>query len=144
MGDKDLGARLLDQLISENPVNVQARLERAEGEILDAEAKTDQAQAKDTAANALLAQVLKLDPNNFRAYYLYARARVFEPGYPTENTYNAALRAVDLAPQVDELRLLAASRAINRKDLGVAREMLIPIAAEPHGGKGERRRRASC
>jgi hypothetical protein len=61
---------------------------------------------------------------------------VLEPGRPSENTLNVLARAVQLAPQVRNLRMMAAVTFMRAGDADEeVRALLEPLLNDPHGGR---------
>jgi tetratricopeptide (TPR) repeat protein len=138
-GDRDAANAALDKLIAKDGQNVEALRARAINRVLAADSDnvtSEQREADLRGASRLLGLAAKVEPDSYQTLYWYVRSRQFENGFPNQNTYNAMLRAADLAPQVDELRMAAADLAMRRDDVATAREMLIPVASDPHGGEG--------
>lgn len=134
VGDRAEGQAILRKLIDKNPANAEAQFVLARSLMAGAAADPAAREAAYKEAGRLLAQALKTDPDNYQALAAYAQTRTVEPNFPTENTYNIMLKAVSLAPQYRGLRIRAAQLAIMRKDTEMARNLLTPVANDPHAG----------
>jgi uncharacterized protein HemY len=86
----------------------------------------------------LLARAVQVDPTDYRIYLGLNEARRIAPGYPTDNDLNVLLAAEEYAPQVDQVRLLAAQALVNKGIYQQAIEILAPVASNPHGGERSR------
>lgn len=134
-GDRAAANAVLDKLIAKDPANVEALRQRAINHIMVADNSRiapAQREVEQREAARLLGLAAKVDPDSYQTLYWYVRSQQFEPGFPSQNTYNAMLKAVELAPQVTDVRVAAAQLAIMRKDVATAREMLAPVASDAH------------
>ena len=93
-------------------------------------------------ARRLLARAVQADPTDYRIYLGLDETRRTAPGYPTDNDLEILLAAKDYAPQVDEVRFLAAQGLVNQGIYLQAIEILAPVASNPHGGERSRPARA--
>ncbi|CAN5239547.1 DUF1570 domain-containing protein [soil metagenome] len=89
-------------------------------------------------AQRLLARAVQADPTDYRIYLGLNEARSIAPGYPTDNDLNVLLAAEEYAPQVDQVRFLAARALINNGIYQQAVEILAPVASNPHGGESSK------
>jgi hypothetical protein len=79
---------------------------------------------------------MRLKPDEYRLYVITAQTRVLERGTPSENTLNVLARAVQLAPQVRDLRMMAAVTYMRAgADNEEVRHFLEPLLSDPHGGR---------
>lgn len=85
------------------------------------------------AARAALGKSYQLDPLYAPDLYYYSLA-LAEPGQPpSDNMIAAAMEAQALAPSVETYAVRAASLLIARDRMDEAKEMLVPLASNPHG-----------
>lgn len=89
-------------------------------------------------ARRSFARAHRLDPLNPTVLYYYARVSP----QAEEGTLNAALRAADLAPQVEEFAFYAATLLEAADRHAEARELLAPMANDPHNPRTAARARA--
>jgi hypothetical protein len=122
-------------MIADDPRDHEALRVLAESYMARARANPADRVARFNAARPLLASVVQIAPDDYRAYMMSAQMRMGEPGPPSENTLNVLARAVQLAPQVRELRMMAAV-AFDRTPGAVeeVRHLLEPLLGDPHGG----------
>ncbi len=84
------------------------------------------------AARAALGKSYQLDPLNAPDLYYYSLA-LAEPGQPpSDNMIAAAMQAQILAPSVDIYAIRAARLLARRGRLSEAKDMLMPLASNPH------------
>lgn len=86
-------------------------------------------------AQRLLSRAVQADGTDYRLYLALDETRRGAPGYPTDNDLNVLLAAEEYAPQVDQVRFLAAQALVNRGVYQQAVEILAPVASNPHGGE---------
>lgn len=140
---------------------VAAELEYRADNLAEAEAAADRALAIDpknliamtTKARAQLRRAIKAEPRD-RALFTQARSTIVkanrldpdfalplvlfytsfrESGEPARpNAVDGLLRAVELAPRSESVRILAFEALLDRGDLPGARRMLAPVAFSPH------------
>jgi tetratricopeptide (TPR) repeat protein len=111
-----------------------ARMHRADEDGVDPAQKV--AMYRDS--QRLLARAVQADPTDYRIYLGLNEVRRIAPGYPTDNDLNVLLAAEEYAPQVDQVRLLAAQALVNKGIYQQAIEILAPVASNPHGGERSR------
>jgi hypothetical protein len=133
LGDRARGRQLLDALLTEQPQNLEALQLMAFNYLWQANDEPDNGKALRAEAARYLVRASKIDPDNYLTLYGYALARSRD-GELSENTLDAFYRAAKLAPQSTEIRMNAASAFLFAKDYASAREMLEPVATNPHGG----------
>jgi hypothetical protein len=97
-----------------------------------AEGETKTSQMK--YARELLMRAYKLDPLRAATLYYLSRAQQDLPDYPNETAVNAATQAHILVPAVSEYAVTAADLLVRKDRLGEARDMLMPLSNNPHGG----------
>jgi len=78
----------------------------------------------------------KIDTEDPEPLYLYYRSFIDAGEAPTPNALAALHYASVLAPQDEGLRLTSAFAFLNERKLPEAKMELLPIAYDPHGGKG--------
>jgi hypothetical protein len=136
-GDRAVGTKLLDDWIAGHAEDAEAL--RLAGEVrLDAAvALKDKPESKVLVAEAskLFGRANKAQPDSYQTLFDFARTRMNEPGYPTENTLNVLELATQLAPQVLTIRFTTGQAMAARGRYGEAIRMLEPVANNPHGGK---------
>ncbi|PVM83860.1 hypothetical protein DDF62_22900 [Caulobacter radicis] len=133
LGDRAAGEALLEKLLAEKPDDLEALQLAAFSRINSADRRPADAPALMTEAAGYLGRANKLDPDNYLTLYGYARTQRGE-GKPTENTLNVLARAVELAPQQPNIRMLAATTFMAAGSFDEARFFLEPAANNPHGG----------
>lgn len=134
-GDRDAGEAILKTMIADDPRDHEALRVLAESYMARGRADPAARATHFNAARPLLASAVQAAPDDYRAYMLSAQMRMQDPGPPTENTLNVLVRAVQLAPQVRDLRMMAAiafQRAPDGED--EVRHLLEPLLGDPHGG----------
>lgn len=87
------------------------------------------------AARRWFAKANRTDPDYAYSLQLFYGSYVDAGEAPNANAVAALERAVDLAPQVDDLRMLLARERLRTGDLTAMRNALMPVAADPHGGR---------
>lgn len=130
-GDALLAARLLDQLLAEEPNDPDLLRWRA---LSFRPMARDASPAVVSEAKRLLVRACRSDPNDWRTLHTYARlfAPMTRPLPP--DVLAVLLRAHELAPQVSEVVL---DTAVALQQAGMMREaatVLQPLAYSPHGG----------
>lgn len=135
-GDRDAGETLLKALIAEQPQNHEAMLAMAESHLARGRADLAAREEQFTAARRMAAAAMRIKPEDYRIYAITAQTHVVERGPPSENTLNVLARAVQLAPQVRELRMMAAVTFQRAGDADEeVRALLEPLVSDPHGGR---------
>lgn len=141
-GDRKAGEALLERRLAAEPNDVEA-LELAGSARLD-DGDADKARTRDLYAQAapLIAKAFQLDPDRYQTLLAYARMRrVLDAPYPSDNTLEALLAALEFAPQVSTVRLDAADGMMRRGRGRDAAAILAPLANDPHGGEDAARAR---
>lgn len=136
-GQAPEGERLLDALIADEPNNIEALQFKAGALQERARAATDPAVATALRqeAAAVILRAYQQDPRNYASVALLAERRAQEPGYPSSNDLDAWIMAVRLAPQINSIRMGAASALMAAGRQPEAIILLRPVAAAPHGGR---------
>jgi hypothetical protein len=131
-GDRAAGEATLNGLLASDPGDIDALIVLGESR-LSAGAADPAGRAADFGqAGKLFARAFKLDPDNPVVLRGYASSKALEP--VSDNIVNVRLKAVQMAPQVGQLRLEAASALITAKDPQLAKAILAPLLNSPHGG----------
>ena len=86
------------------------------------------------AARPFFARAHKVDPDQYQALYRYGQTFAAAGKKPDDNTVNILLLAHELAPQVGEIAVTAASMLMQRERFAEAKALLQPVALNPHGG----------
>lgn len=134
LGDTAQGRALAQSFAATDADNAEAHYLIGLSYMQEGRAKPEEKAAKFKEARRHLARAFKCDPNHVGALYQTGLS-LMATGTMTENTANIMLLAHQLAPQVDEISIEAASAlaGIGKKDAAIA--MLQPVASNPHGGK---------
>ena len=85
------------------------------------------------AIRKIIASGNKIDPEDPEPLILYFRSYVESAARPTDNAKRGLMRAFELAPQDDDLRFNVAAMVLRDGDKERARNMLAPLAYQPHG-----------
>ncbi len=141
LGDTAQGRALAQSFAANDADNAEAHYLIGLSYMQEGRAKPEEQAAKFKEARRHLAQAFKLNPNYVGALYQTGLS-LMATGTMTENTANIMLLAHQLAPQVDEISIEAASAlaGIGKKDDAIA--MLQPVANNPHGGNESKRAQA--
>jgi len=138
IGDRDKGEALLKSLLEERPTDLETLQVLAYSRLATARrlardpAQRDQAKAVYADAATYLGRAHKVDPDNYLTLYGYAETKSLDKE-PSENTLNVVHRASAIAPQNFNIRMNAARLFIRAKRYELARELLVPVAGDPHG-----------
>jgi len=92
-------------------------------------------ESQKAAARAALGKSYQLDPLYAPNLYYYSLALAVPGQPPSDNMIAAAMEAQALAPSVETYALRAANLLAVRDRLPEAKEMLIPLASNPHAPK---------
>ncbi|AAK23052.1 DUF1570 domain-containing protein [Caulobacter vibrioides] len=137
-GDRAAAETMLADWIAKHPDDAEALRLAGESRLDAAKALKDKpAEAKVLVAEAarFLGRANKAQPDSYQTLYNFAKTRVGEPGYPSDNTLNVLELSAQLAPQVAEIRLATGEALAARGRYADAVRMLEPVANSPHGGK---------
>ncbi len=121
-----------DRALAIDPKNLMAMTTKARAQLLRAIKAEPRDRALFTQARSTIVKANRLDPDfalPLVLFYTSFRASG-EPARP--NAVDGLLRAVELAPRSDSVRLLAFGALLDRDDLPGARRMLAPVAFSPH------------
>jgi hypothetical protein len=135
-GDRKAGEALLDQRLKVDPNDVEA-LELAGSARLD-EADENPARAKALALEAqpFLGRAYKLDPTRYQTLWTYVRSRKgLDQPYPSDNTLEALLAALEYAPQNTDVRLEATRAMMRRQRWRDAAAIVTLEVNAPHKNK---------
>ena len=142
LGDLAVADRLLTAQLEKTPqdaevleVLAQQRLKAAEAEPNTPEG-AKRATALRAEARAFAGRAHKADPNHYQTLIAYAQGREGAAGYPKDNDLEVLRDALELAPQVDSLRLKTAQALAHREKWAEAARVLRPLAFDPHAGGG--------
>lgn len=83
-------------------------------------------------AQRLFVRAHRADGNHVPTLFAYAESLRSEDNYVSENTSNILVRALQLAPQVQSIRLNAAVMLMNREQFAAAEALIQPLLADPH------------
>jgi tetratricopeptide (TPR) repeat protein len=144
LGDRSKGEAILAALLEERPADLEtlqvmaySRLETAR-RLARTPADREKAKAIYAEAATYLGRAHKIDDDNYLTLYGYAEAKSLDRE-PSENTLNVVLRAASIAPQNPAIRMNAARLFIRARKYEIARELMEPVAGNPHGGPQARR-----
>jgi hypothetical protein len=133
-GDRAAGEVVLGRLLTANAQDAEALLVLANSRMDLGDKDGDKREALYREAGKLLGRAYQADPDRYQVLYGYIRSRLIEPTFPTDNDMQVMLTAHDLAPQVEEITLIAARSLMRKKRFDEARGLLGPLANSPHGG----------
>ncbi len=133
-GDRAAGRELANAVALAQPENAEAHY--LVGLSLMEEGRRDEnlRAQKFKEARPHLARAFKRDPNHVGALYQTGLS-LMETGNMNENTANVFLLAHQLAPQVGEISISAASALVSLGKREEAIALLQPVANNPHAGK---------
>ncbi|MDQ0463497.1 hypothetical protein QO010_001268 [Caulobacter ginsengisoli] len=134
-GDRTTGEVILGRLLTADPKDSEALLLLANSRMDMGDTDDDKRDALYREAGKLLGRAYQADPDRYQVLYGYIRSRLIEPSFPTDNDMQVMLTAHDLAPQVEEITLIAARALMRRKRFEEAKGLLGPVANSPHGGE---------
>jgi tetratricopeptide (TPR) repeat protein len=133
LGDGEVAERLLGELIAAQPGDAEL-LYLMGMRHLRAAREADDSDPILRRARPWFVRVHRADPNHFPTLYRYAEALRGQDSYRSENTANILRLAHQLAPQVSEIRLAAATMLMSRGEFDEAVALLGPLAANSHAG----------
>jgi hypothetical protein len=88
-------------------------------------------------ARKWLARVWRADPDYYPALFAWAEAMSGEPQFVSENTINVLLKAAQIAPQVTQIRVTAATMMLADGRFAAAEALLAPITVTPRDPASE-------
>lgn len=134
-GDGAAGERLLDELIAAAPGDAELLYLRGMRHIVASRAAEGEERARQLRlSRPWFSRAHRLDENHFPTLYRYAQSFAAEPEFRSENNLNVLLLALQLAPQVAEIRMTAAALMLSRREFAQARALLQPLASTAHSG----------
>lgn len=134
LGDPPVGAAILKKRLAANSTDVDALLLEAQRLMKVGDADPVQRQALYDQAGGLLVRAFQADPTRYQTLFAFARTRVLDPHYPSDNALQALLMSFNLGPQVADIRLETARALIIRGKKAEATAILTILANSPHGG----------
>jgi hypothetical protein len=135
-GDRAIAQRLLDELLAISPSDVELLYLRGMVHVVAArEAEAEARAAEFRRARTWFSRAHRLDQNHFLTLYRYAQSFSDEPEFASENNLNVLLLAHQLAPQIAEIRMNAASLLLMRREFEQAEALLLPLASTAHSGQ---------
>lgn len=123
-----------DRAIAADPNAIDAHVYKAMSRMAVAEAKDDKTPATWRAIRIIIATANRIDPDDPEPLTLYFRSFVDIGAAPTKSARDGLYRAFELAPYDNELRINVAQMVMQEGDLPLARQLLMPLAYDPHGG----------
>lgn len=132
---KSEAAELNDKLIALKPDFGPALLRKAETLADEAGAAVDPA-AHWKSVRSLIARANRANNDDASALYDYYQSFIRQGVEPPKVAVDGLWRTYQLAPQVDEVRLALAQQLLNDGNKKSARNVLVPVAFDPHGGEG--------
>ncbi len=133
-GNDDESIAAADAAIKINPGEVNAYIQKGYSLLRKAE-KSGEAAQFDVARNAFLALNAIENDHPIPLIYFY-RSFVQQMRKPTKNAVNALERASQISPFDLDLRMMLAMQQLRDGRREDARTNLVPVAYNPHGGKG--------
>lgn len=130
-GDPAVADRLLDRLLAAAPDDAELLYLRGMRYLLAAERDNPPEDATVTA-RSWFTRAHQADPNHYQTLYRFAQSLRGEPEFLSANTRNVLLLARQLAPQVSEIAINAATLLMARREYEEAILYLAPLAATPH------------
>jgi Flp pilus assembly protein TadD len=135
-GDRAIAQRLLDELLAISPNDVELLYLRGMVHVVAArEADAEARAAEFRRARIWFSRAHLLDQDHFLTLYRYAQSFAGEPEFASENNLNVLLLAHQLAPQIAEIRMNAASLLLMRGEFEHAEALLLPLASTAHSGR---------
>lgn len=117
-----------DRALAADPRSAQALIYKA----LVAIARAEKDPAKWKAARSLIIRANKLDPNYAYPLVLFYASFEREERPPVASAIAGLYRALELVPQDDGVRFMAARQLIRDGSLAEAKQVLGPLAYDPH------------
>jgi tetratricopeptide (TPR) repeat protein len=121
-----------DRAIAANPKAIDAFVYKAMARMAVAAKANDQSKETWSAIRKVIAAANRLDPNDPEPLMLFYRSFAESGQAPTKNARLGLYRAYELAPQDRALRMNAAASYLQESNLPLARELLKPLAYDPH------------
>jgi hypothetical protein len=130
-GDGAAADRLLDSILTQSPNDAEALYLKGMRLLVAARKQRDKGGPLAKQAQTWFARSHKADDKAFPTLTRYVEASLFNAA-PTENIVEVMLLAQQLAPQVVELRMNAASMLLARGHKAEAAILVEPLASDPH------------
>lgn len=131
-GNTDAAEAACDRALALDPANFGALMYK--GHVRERRAFEAKAPAKWAEARPWFLKANKADPNSAAPFVSYYNSFVGAGQQPTKNAVDGLLRAAYLVPQDTSVQWQAATATINQGDLPLARQLLRPLAYNPHAG----------
>jgi hypothetical protein len=138
LGDRKIASAIVDRRLAADPNDVEALELAARVRLADGDEENDYTKMRTRyqEAQPFLGRAFKLDPNRYQTLYTYVRSRqVLDKDYPSDNTLEAILAALEYAPQVAEIRFEATRAMMQRKRWREAAAIIAPLANDPHAAE---------
>ena len=132
LGDSSVGESLMRQAISDNPDDVEALYLLASSLMGRAELEPEEADALNAEARSYLARSYAADPEHFQTLYAIARNGGGRMMPAPEHAAEAYLAALEIAPQVSQLRMETAVALLGRDQIDYGEHVLAPLLHTPH------------
>ncbi|HEX9932599.1 MAG TPA: hypothetical protein VGB08_07115 [Allosphingosinicella sp.] len=133
-GDPAVSERLLGELIATNPGDAELLYLRGMRDLLAGEREEAQRASHYRRARVWFARAHRINSNHFQTLYRYAQTFSAESGFLSDNNAEVLLLAHNLAPQVSEIRMNAATLLLERREYDLAETLLVPLASTAHEG----------
>lgn len=130
-GDAAAADRLLDGLLAASPNDAELLYLKGMRHLLAAEGE-EAWQADAAEARRWFGRAHQADANHYQTLFRYAQSLRRDRTFISENNIDVMLLAHQLAPQVAEITLNAASMLIAHSDNNIAINLLRPLASDPH------------
>ncbi|MEG3182299.1 tetratricopeptide repeat protein [Sphingomonas sp. LT1P40] len=123
-----------DRAIAVDAKAIDAHVYKAMARMALAEKASDQSKETWSAIRKIISTANRLDPDDPEPLILFFRSFVEAGQIPTKNARIGLYRAFELGPQDRGLRMNAATTYLQDGNPAMARELLKPLAYDPHGG----------
>ncbi|HEX8216377.1 MAG TPA: hypothetical protein VF577_02825 [Allosphingosinicella sp.] len=140
-GDGDAAQRLLTELIAAAPQDAELLYLRGMRDLVAGERDPATRLARFRQARLWFSRAHRLDRNHFPTLYRYVQTFTQEPGFLSNNNSEVMLLAQELAPQVPEIRMNAATMHLARGEFEIAESLIRPLASTAHEGRYSARAR---
>ena len=132
LGDQDEGERILRTVLSRDMDNVEALQLLASSLMERAQADAGNAAALNAEARGHLARAYAADPGHYQTLLSIARNGGGRTIPAPEHAAEAYLAALELAPQVSQLRIETAVALLGRDQIDYGAHVLEPLLNSPH------------
>jgi hypothetical protein len=130
-GDAAVADRLLDNLLAASPNDAELLYFKGMRHLHAAE-QEEAWQTDASEARRWFGRAHQADPSHYQTLFRYAQSLRRDREFISDNNIEVILLAHQLAPQVGEITLNAASMLIAHRDVGIAVALLRPLASDPH------------